>query len=104
VAFDPSLNEWVADVGGSNAPSACYDHTAVWTGSRMIVWGGDGNAIFGNGASYDPVTYTWKSIDNTTAPVARQWHTASWSGNFMIVWGGWTPTGAANDGSVYTPD
>ena len=24
----------------TNAPSARYDHTAVWTGSEMIVWGG----------------------------------------------------------------
>ena len=25
----------------SNAPTARADHTAVWTGSEMIVWGGD---------------------------------------------------------------
>jgi len=31
---------WTA-TGTSNAPSDRYLHTAVWTGSEMIVWGGD---------------------------------------------------------------
>src|SRR5437773_6191677 len=30
----------------TNAPAGRYEHTAVWTGSEMIVWGGD------NGSSY----------------------------------------------------
>ena len=27
-------------------PSARYGHTAVWTGSEMIVWGGDDGSTF----------------------------------------------------------
>ena len=33
---------WTA-TSPSNAPSARYDHSAVWTGSEMIVWGGYGH-------------------------------------------------------------
>jgi hypothetical protein len=31
----------------TNAPTARYQHTAVWTGSEMIVWGGgaDGSVL-----------------------------------------------------------
>ena len=30
---------WTA-TSSTNAPVARYNHTAVWTGSEMIVWGG----------------------------------------------------------------
>ena len=30
---------WTA-TSTTNAPAARFDHTAVWTGSEMIVWGG----------------------------------------------------------------
>ena len=33
------LGVWAQRASGS-APAARYDHTAVWTGSEMIVWGG----------------------------------------------------------------
>ena len=39
--YDPSTNQWAA--GGTsivNAPMARDSHTAVWTGTEMIVWGG----------------------------------------------------------------
>src|SRR5260370_40764507 len=34
------MESWIA-TSTTNAPSARADHTAVWTGSEMIVWGGD---------------------------------------------------------------
>ena len=39
-------------------------HTAVWTGSEMIVWGGIqilgfGGNIYGDGGRYNPVTDVW---------------------------------------------
>ena len=40
----PSPNTWTATtiVG---APSRRYGHTAVWTGTRMLVWGGADLAV-----------------------------------------------------------
>lgn len=36
------------------------DHTAVWTGSEMIIWGGQSNYVYLNsGARYNPATDTW---------------------------------------------
>ena len=38
--YDPISNSWTP-TSTVNAPAARDRHTAVWTGSRMIVWGGD---------------------------------------------------------------
>ena len=37
--YNPSTDSWTA-TSTTNAPSDEYYHTAVWTGSEMIVWGG----------------------------------------------------------------
>jgi hypothetical protein len=37
--YDAGIDSWTA-TSTANAPFARYDHSAVWTGSQMIVWGG----------------------------------------------------------------
>ena len=90
--FTPSTDSWTA-TRSLNAPSARQLHTAVWTGSKMIVWGGyyyeNGNNYFLNtGGRYDPAGNSWTAISITNAPVGRENHTAVWTGSEMIVWGG----------------
>jgi hypothetical protein len=41
-------------VSATGAPAARYQHTAVWTGSEMIVWGGYGGTNFNDTWSYTP--------------------------------------------------
>jgi hypothetical protein len=60
-------------------------HTAVWTGTEMIVWGGDVN--FDTGGRYNPSTDSWIATSTTNAPTARADHIAVWTGTEMIVWG-----------------
>jgi len=51
------------------APEARTVHTAVWTGSEMIVWGGQGNSSrLNTGGRYTPSTDTWTA---TRAPLMR---------------------------------
>ena len=38
--YDPALGRWTS-VSSTNAPSARMNHSVVWTGELMIVWGGD---------------------------------------------------------------
>ena len=38
------INDTWTATSATNAPSARWAHTAVWTGSEMIVWGGSGSA------------------------------------------------------------
>ena len=38
--YYPDGDIWLGKPSTVNAPSARTDHTAIWTGSKMIVWGG----------------------------------------------------------------
>ena len=88
--YDPALNAWVA-VSQTNAPSARFNHSAVWTGTQMIIWGGqpgleeDG---LKTGKRYNPATDVWASMSTANAPDGRYQHAAVWGGNVMVVWGG----------------
>lgn len=67
-----------------------YWHTAVWTGSEMIIFGGM-NSVgteYNDGARYNPATDTWTLVSSTGAPRERTQHVAVWTGREMVVWGG----------------
>src|SRR6516162_7980639 len=50
--YNQSTDSWTA-TSTTNAPGARASHTAVWTGSEMIVWGGfDGNNSLNTGGRY----------------------------------------------------
>jgi hypothetical protein len=90
-------NTWTPTIL-TNAPTSRDTHTAVWTGSEMIVWGGNGGG--NTGGRYDPSTDSWTATSITNAPTGRADHTAVWTGNEMIVWGG---GGSLNTGGRYNP-
>ena len=81
--YNPITNSWTA-TSTTNAPSARSGHTAVWTGSEMIVWGGYDNT----GGRVHPSTDSWTATTNNNAPAGRFGHTAVWTENKMIIWGG----------------
>ena len=95
---------WTA-TSTTNTPSARRDHTAVWTGSEMIVWGGFGSAgLLNTGGKYSPGTDSWTATSTVNAPSVRYLHTAVWTGSEMIVWGGIDPnTFDLNTGGKYNP-
>jgi hypothetical protein len=74
----------------------------------MIVWGGNDGMFqyLNSGASYDPATDTWSSIDTAGAPQARSDAMVVWTGSEMIVWGGVghaLPIRMLADGARYSP-
>ena len=95
--YNPN-NTWRA-TSTINAPTARYSHTAVWTGSEMIVWGGGG--IVDTGGRYNPATDSWTATSTTNAPSARYSHTAVWTDSEMIVWGGNEGSHLTNTGGRY---
>ncbi|HZI12570.1 MAG TPA: hypothetical protein VE153_19460 [Myxococcus sp.] len=108
--FAPAANAW-APLPSLRAPAARYLHTAVWTGQRMLVWGGVGCGSqlltpCGDGAAYAPAANTWTPLASTGAPSARGWHGAVWTGSQMLVWGGEEPSSRRmlGDGARYTPE
>lgn len=89
--YDAKQAAWRA-MAGAGAPAARRYHAAVWTGSEMVIWGGDRSATrddgFADGAAYDPAADRWRALSTRGAPAARWAHTAVWTGKQMIVWGG----------------
>jgi N-acetylneuraminic acid mutarotase len=88
-----------------NAPDARAGHTAVWTGSEMIVWGGGTTlpSYLNTGGRYNPSTDSWTATNTINAPDGRGGHTALWTGSEMIVWGGFNSSGVLNTGGKYNP-
>lgn len=104
--YDLVSNSWRA-TSQTGAPVARSSHTAIWSGSRMIVWGGfDAQQNFASGARYDPVADIWEPTTPTGAPLPRWGHSAVWTGDRMIVWGGYTAISDVlypRTGGVYDP-
>ena len=82
------IDETWTTISTTNAPAPRASHTAVWTGSEMIVWGGYGGTYLNTGGRYDPSTDSWTAISTINAPTPRGGNTAVWTGSEMIVWGG----------------
>ena len=79
-----------AGVWTSLSPSPVDDRTSasvVWTGTELIVWGGEGESkadVLNTGAAFDPTTHTWRELP--PAPIAgRSGHAAIWTGEEMVV-------------------
>lgn len=104
--YDPASDSWTA-MSTASAPWRRIGASAVWTGTKMLIWGGWGDVIgyLDTGGSYDPATDTWTALSMTGAPSPRTGHTAVWTGEKMIVWGGSaTGTGLPMDsGAAYDP-
>jgi N-acetylneuraminic acid mutarotase len=87
----------------TDAPNDRENHTAIWTGSEMIVWGGATNSGYSNtGGRYNPGANSWTVVSGTNAPSGRSDHTAVWTGSEMIVWGGYDGSNL-NSGGRYNP-
>jgi len=97
----PCTDQWTA-TSSIDAPVARWSHTAVWTGSEMIVWGGLPHTS--TGGRYNPSTDSWTATSMTNAPSARFDHRAVWTGSEMIVWGGGDNNGYLNTGGRYNPN
>jgi N-acetylneuraminic acid mutarotase len=96
---------WTA-ISTVNAPSARSFHTAVWTGSEMIVWGGrDGFNVLNTGGRYNPATDSWTATHTPNGLDGRYYHTAVWTGSEMIIWGGLDGNiNVGNTGERYNPN
>jgi N-acetylneuraminic acid mutarotase len=94
-----------SDMG--NGLPARHSHTAVWSGSEMIIWGGWVGGTTATGARYNPSIDSWSATNPTNAPIDRDSHTAVWTGTEMIVWGGSHWNGSdfvpLNTGARYNP-
>ena len=95
---------WTAIRAGTS-PEERDSHSAVWTGTEMIVWGGAGvSGALNSGGRYNPATDTWTPTGlGTGVPTARWNQTAVWTGTEMIIWGGYSGAAETNTGARYNP-
>ena len=102
--YDPAANTW-SPISTTNAPSARDAAVAVWTGSEMVIWGGDNGNRLLSGGRYNVASNTWQTVGTIGAPQNSVLMSAVWTGTEMIVWGGQEPTIAAdiNTGGRYRP-
>jgi hypothetical protein len=63
---------------------------AVWTGSRVVIWGGvdDQGRGLHDGALFDPSSGEWTRMADAPAEVSAVGSAAVWTGTEMLVWGG----------------
>lgn len=89
----------------SNAPTARYGHTTVWTGQGLIAWGGTagGSTYLSSGGIYTPAEDAWSVVSAVGAPAGRVSHTAVWTDTQMIVWGGKNGSGYLGTGGRFVP-
>jgi len=101
--YDPALDTWTATTT-SGAPSARDGAKGVWTGERVLMWGGHTNAgRTDTGGGYRPADDSWVTLSTSGAPTPRNSHTAIWDGDELIVWGGSDNTSHSNTGGRYRP-
>lgn len=90
--FDPEKGVWTRmNVSSEWAPERIAGHSAIWTGSKMVVWGGyngttdSARNITNTGAIYNPANDSWEPTVLTGAPSARAGHQAIWTGSKMVI-------------------
>ena len=99
-AYKPSTRTW-RTIAGTPLPSR-WNQTAVWSGTRMVIFGGyyqSGPMTLtrGDAAEYDPVADTWTTIDTSTSGLGARGvlgATASASGQAVFF-------GGQNSGTIF---
>ena len=95
-AYDPAARTWrrlSPPLGASGSFQGHY--SAVWTGSRMLVWGP------ATTLAYTPATGRWRSFPRS--PTGRAGALTAWTGRELIGWGGGCCGDAFSDGAAYRP-
>jgi hypothetical protein len=110
LGYDPRTDRW-RELATPPTGLSLASPSVVWTGSRVLVYGGVINQVDetgaplnlpGDAASYDPTTDSWRTL--APFPLGpRGGASVTWTGNEMIVWGGQDPAlpGALADGAAY---
>jgi hypothetical protein len=115
LAWDAAGNRWAGLAPGPFADPFLEGKAQVWTGSRVMFWGGGttdstlGDAppatVTAAGAAYDVAADRWEGLP--AAPLAPRARAAAvWTGRELIVWGGeadYSHRAQFDDGAAFTP-
>lgn len=102
--YDPSNDRWTVGTPVPGEPR--YRPAVVWTGSEVVVWGGEVDRpdpadpgfvhelSLRDGYAYTPATNRWRAIP--AAPIGAWDSVGVWTGHQVLVWGG---TSTRNQGA-----
>jgi N-acetylneuraminic acid mutarotase len=84
--YDPLTNAWQKL---NNLPAGLLTAkdrpTFLWTGTELLVWGGNGA---NDGYRFNPTTNSWTTMSTTNAPVPRNFYLSCLTGTELVIWGG----------------
>jgi hypothetical protein len=88
--WNPETNQW-RPVNALGAPSPRVGHVAVWTGEKMIIFGGTDRSggIRATGGIYDPQTDQWETFSSELI-TQRTGMLTAWTGDELLIHGGRT--------------
>ncbi len=107
--YDVATNTWTPVAKDANTPSPRVLASAVWTGTRVFVWGGGSSVTsavdYADGAMYDPTAQSWTPVQTAGAPLPRRAAYLFWTGSNVLLFAGYqgaltTPLG---DAFLYDP-
>jgi len=113
-AYDPATNRRRTLAAMDNGRYGRLNAGVVWTGTKLLLWGGGSEAlgqgiVAPHGLAYDPKRNRWHQLPG--APLLPRGNAAAvWTGKSLIVWGGELsfPTTTSDtwplmDGATFTP-
>ena len=89
----PTVDDSYNLIADAAAPQGRSGHSAVWTGTQMLIWGGidaTGQPL-SDGGRYDPSSDSWQPSSVVDAPAASAVAKAVWTDSTMLVWNGGQP-------------
>jgi len=98
--YNPTSNTWSAAISLTGAPSARGYAGAVWTGTKMLIFGGNsasGGTSFplNDCYAYTPGTNTWATLASAPS-YAMSNPQCVWTGTDMLVWGSYVSSVSGN--------
>lgn len=90
-AFATVGNSCANQPSKEGAPSPRAAHSALWTGTKMLIWGGEAEIngeTLADGGIYDPVTDSWQALPTAGSPSGRTSAFAAMVAGKAVVWGG----------------
>jgi N-acetylneuraminic acid mutarotase len=107
--YDPASDTWTP-MSTIGAPIGRQSHSALWTGSRMLIWGGLAQVAAGSdttyqitdGGLYDPATDIWQPLSvPAQLQVPTLDATAVSTGSSLLIWGGFAGDTYAQHGARF---
>lgn len=88
--YDPVTSTWSPVASAGNLLTPRRDAYAVWTGTRVLIWGGldKGNGKQKGAARYEPATDSWLAVSTANEPKEKVDWTWAWTGSLLYLCGG----------------